>query len=272
MNRILPLLLIFSTLCNWAQADEGDKYFFADSVIGVGVADQSADAQLRASVANLPETSVDLDDLGIDDEDWSWALEWRWRFAPKWMLVGLAYRFSQEGNRSVERDFNFDGVEFTAGAKADTELSVDTYILDLMYQVYRSERGEILLGGGIHAIDLDASIKALAFVGNQEREVSAANSELLAPLPNLRAQAFYSFGNGWGAGVAMGWLSANVDDYDGSFVYLHPRLGYAFSERWGVTLGYQFVDLDLTYEKSSRRETEFEVEFTGPTLFLNYRF
>jgi len=47
----------------------------------------------------------------MDREDWSWALEGRWRFKPKWMLGG-------------------------AGTFLNTEISINTYIVDLMYQVY----------------------------------------------------------------------------------------------------------------------------------------
>ena len=78
------------------------------------------------------------------------------------MLVGLAYTFSQDGTRATERDFNFDGFEFQAGASLDTELSVDTYILDVMYSLYQTDRAEIMFGGGIHAIDLEASISGRA--------------------------------------------------------------------------------------------------------------
>ena len=247
-------------------------YFKAKSSIGIGAAYQTADAQLRASSANLPEVSVDLDDLGMKREDWSWALEGRWRFKPKWMLVALAYQFDQDGNRSIARDFNFDGKEFEAGASLDTNIQINTYILDVMYNVYSTDRAEIFLGGGIHAIDLDASITGGAFVADTEAKRAKGSSEILAPLPNFRAQAYYALTDKWGLAMAMGWLSANYEDYDGSFAYIHPRLGYGFSDHWSVTAGYQYVDIDLTHEKSSNRESEFNMDFKGPTIFLNYRF
>ena len=266
----LTLIIMFS-LASQANAQGSNVYFDSDFALGFGAAYQDADAKLGASVANLPEITVDLEDLGMDTEDWSWALEGRWRFKPKWMLVGLAYTFSQDGSRSVERDFNFDGKEFKAGASVDTELEVDTYILDVMYSVFRNDKTEILLGGGIHAIDLEASISGRAFVGEAERERATGTSEILAPLPNIRAQMYYAITDRWGFRAALGWLSANYDQYDGSFVYFHPRIGYAFTERWAAVLGYQWVDIDLTREQSNR-EAEFKVDFEGPTLFFNYRF
>lgn len=271
MNKKLILGVLLSILTPMVLASER-KFFSARSAIGVGAAYQKADAELRATVGDLPERSVDLDDLALGDEDWSWALEWRWRFTPRWILVALAYQYDQEGNRTAQRDFNFDGKEFQAGASLDTELQLNTYILDVMYSVYSTDRTEVFIGGGIHAIDLEASISGRAFVGDQERQNTTGSSELLAPLPNFRAQVFHSMGNRWGLSVAMGWLSANYEDYDGSFAYIHPRIGYAFAERWAFTVGYQYVDVDLTHEKSDNREAEFNMDFQGPTVLLNYRF
>lgn len=272
MNKRLALLLLLAVASPLAPGAEQHGLFTAKNVIGVGAAYQTADATLRASVGDLPDVSVDLDDLGVDDEDWSWALEWRWRFKPKWMLVALAYQFDQDGGRSVQRDFNFDGKEFQAGASVDTEMSLNTYILDVMYSVYQSEKAEVFIGGGIHAIDLEASISGRAFVGDLERQRSTGSSEILAPLPNLRAQGFYSFNKRWGASLSMGWLSANYDDYDGGFLYIHPRVAYMLGESWAITAGYQFVDIDLEHQKSGGREAEFDLNFQGPTLMLNYRF
>lgn len=274
MRLSLPLffLLLCPTLGFSAEAEEEENYLHIHSMVGVGVAYQSVESDLRASVGDLPEVKLDLDDLGMKRDDWSWALEGRWRFKPKWVLVGLAYQYDQTGDRSVKRDFNFDGKEFQAGASVDTELTINTYIVDLMYSVYSSERSELLLGGGIHAIDLDVSITGKAFVDKLEKKRATGGSEILAPLPNLRAQGFYKLGENWGVGFAAGWLSANYDSYDGSFVYFHPRLYWGFSDHWALSAGYQFVDIDLTQEKSSNRENEFNVDFQGPTAFINYRF
>ena len=266
------LLISAFFIASSVAAEDSKAFFKSKSSIGIGAAYQTASADLRASAGNLPEVTVDLDDLGMDKEDWSWALEGRWRFKPNWMLVALAYQFDQDGSRETVRDFNFDGKEFQAGASLDTEIKINTYILDVMYRVFDHERSEIYVGGGIHAIDLEASISGRAFVADVERERATGSSEILAPLPNIRAQGFYAFSDKWGAAVAMGWLSANYEEYDGSFAYLHPRLVYAFAEHWSLTAGYQYVNIDLTRKKSSNRESEFNMDFKGPTVFVTYRF
>lgn len=270
---IVSTAVLLSVLSHGAQAAETSPSFVsAGHVLGVGLAHQKADSELRASVQGLPDVKIDLDDLGVDDSETSWALEYRWRFAPRWMLVGLAYRFDESGDQTVKRDFNFDGKEFTAGLGVDTGITVDTYILDVLYSVYQKDRLEILLGGGIHALDLDASIKARAFVEDGGISREAATSDLLAPLPNLRLQIYYQLAERWAMGLSAGWLSANYEDYDGDFAYVHPRVAYSFGNRWFITAGYQYVDLELTHKRSRGRELEFNTQFQGPTLLLDYRF
>ncbi|PLW67706.1 outer membrane beta-barrel protein [Pseudohalioglobus lutimaris] len=272
-----PTLLLAGTLLALtplAQADEDStqRLFGSKHMLGVGAALQKADAEVRATAGNLPEVGIDLEDLGMEDDYTSWTLEYRWRFSPRWMLVGMAYTFDESGRRSVARDFNFDGKEFQAGAAVSTSFSIDTYILDVLYQVYVSDRAEILLGGGIHAMNLETAIKGRAFIGEIEQEAAVGSSDLLAPLPNLRAHLNYELGNNWGLGVTMGWLSATYGDYDGSFAYIHPRIGYEIGDHWAATLGYQYVDIDLTQDKSSNREVALDATFTGPTVNINYRF
>lgn len=275
LHRPSVCLLALVCLAGAAQAapeDATDLYFEATHIIGAGMAYQAVDATVRATAGGLPPIKVDMNDLGVDDKGWSGAFEYRWRFAPRWELTALAYRFDESGSKTVQRDFNFDGKAFSAGLSVDTGMKIDTYIVDVLYSVYRSDTMDIMLGGGLHAFDMEASIRAKVTVDDDSRRAEAATSDLLAPLPNLRVQAFYKMTENWRASIVAGWLSANYGDYDGSFAYLHPRVGYLFGDHWAVSLGYQWVDIDLTYEKSSRRETEFEAEFTGPTLFLNYRF
>ncbi|MEH6608096.1 MAG: outer membrane beta-barrel protein [Halioglobus sp.] len=244
----------------------------ATHMIMVGGSYQTADAAFRASVPELPEIEIDLDDLALDDKDVSLSLEYRWRFAEKWLLAATAYTFKQDGSRRIKRDFNFDGNEYEAGASLKTSLQVNTYIVDVLYSVYRTERAEIMLGGGFHVLDLDTSIKGRAFVGNIERESAKGSSEILAPLPNVRAQGFYALTDKWGMSINLGWLSANVDDYEGGFSYVYGRVGYSFTEHIALNLGYQFTDFDLKVQESRGREAEFDVGFHGPTLSLSYRF
>ncbi len=47
---------------------------------------------------------------------------YRWRFRERWLLDIFAYQYEDEGRIAASKDFNYNGVEFTAGAVVDCTL------------------------------------------------------------------------------------------------------------------------------------------------------
>ena len=155
--------------------------------------------------------------------------------------------------------------------RALAEVQVDTYIADVLYKVYASDRAEILVGAGVHILDISAEIETRVFVEDQDRTSQRGGSDLLAPLPNLRLQGFYALTPKWALSATLGWLSITYDEYDGNFSYVHARTTYNFTDHFGVSLGYQYVDLDFTRDRD-RGETGIEASFDGPSVVLTYGF
>ena len=232
---------------------------------------QSVDGEFYAQADGRPKRSIDFDDLGVSDTKSSFMGEYRYRMNDKWMFTVGGFRFNAEDTVAAEKEFEYDGVVFEAGAKIDTELRIDTYMLEALYSVYKTDRAEILLGGGLHMFDFGAELKAKVFVGDQERTGKQASDDILAPLPNLRAQGFYAITPKWAVSGAVGWLSADYEDYSGAFTYVHVRTMYRLTEHFGMGVGYQHVDVDLTVDGSDV-ESGFDIQFSGPTAYLAYSF
>lgn len=277
MKRQLELvpaaLLAIAATTTPATADALHPYLDTSEkhTLLLGYTRQQADVELSAQRNPLPEASIDLDDLGTDDAYNSWLAEYRYRINDRWSIVAGAFTFRVDGQRSVSRDFNYDGIEFTAGASLETDIEVDTYIVDVLYTAHRSERTELLVGGGLHMFDFSSELTGRVFAGELEASRSSASDDILAPLPNLRVQGFYAFTPRLGAAATLGWLSANYDDYDGDFLFLHARLLYRFENGFGLSAGYQLTDIDLKQDKSNGNN-EYKIEFDGPTLQLSYSF
>ena len=275
MKALPPILALLATTATTATAQT--EFFHPDLDPGqkhqllLGFTRQDAKVELSAQRDPLPEASVDLDDLGTDDTYNSWLAEYRYRINDNWTLAAGAFTFEVDGTRTVSRDFNFDGVEFEAGVSLDTDIEVDTYIVDVLYTAYCSERSEVRVGGGLHMFDFNAELTGRVFAGDLEASRSNATDDILAPLPNLRAQGFYAFTPKLGASATMGWLSANYDDYDGSFLYLQARLMYRLEGGLGFSFGYQFTDIELEHDRSNGK-SKYEIEFDGPTVQLSYAF
>ncbi|MEE4108025.1 MAG: hypothetical protein V2I24_01675 [Halieaceae bacterium] len=239
--------------------------------VSLGIAEQDADLGIRATADGFDPIVLKARDLGISDRDYSYYLDYRYRFRPRWAVVAGAYGFSDSGSGEAERDFNYDGVEFTAGAELATRFEADAYLLDVMYAVHRGERSELMIGGGIHALDLSASIAGAVSIDEERREFRQAGTTVLAPVPNLRMAGTWVLSERFALHGVGGWLSANVDEFSGDFVYGHVRLAYALTRQMSLALGYQRTDIDITQEKP-RSELNYDVRLDGFTLTFAYSF
>ncbi|MEE4277817.1 MAG: hypothetical protein V2I82_05025 [Halieaceae bacterium] len=239
--------------------------------LSVGLVYQDVAAGIRATVDGFDPVELKISDLGVDDRDYSYYLDYRYRFRPRWAVIGGAYSFSESGTRRAKEDFNYDGVVYSAGAELNTRLDVDAYILDVMYAVHRDERSELTVGGGLHALDLGAALSGSVSVDDRREDFRGSGTTVLAPVPNLR------FGGTWVLSdrIALhgvgGWLSANVGEFSGDFAYAHLRLAYGLSRAVAVALGYQRTEIDVTLERSVS-EANFDIGLNGFTVTFAYSF
>jgi hypothetical protein len=256
-----------------AADDEGgiSAILFSRHMLSAGVTGQRTDATIRATVAGFEPVSIGLDDVGIDERDTSYYLDYRYRFSQNWSLFAGGYSYAGAGSASISQDFNYDGVEFTAGANLRADFDVDAYLFSVMYKLFRSEEFELLLGGGLHALDLSASLAANVRLNEFESEFRQSGTTLLAPVPNLRIAASWAPTNRLGFTAVGGWLSANVDNYDGAFTYGHLRALLRLGKSSAIGLGYQVTDVDIT-ESQGSGELNYNVRLTGPTLSFSYAF
>lgn len=240
--------------------------------LALGVTRQDADPVARSSTPELPAVDIDLDGLNAAGDEDSWYAEYRWRFRERWMLELFAYQYEDSGRATAEADLNYEGVEYTAGTLIETDLEINTYAVDVLYAVHQAERSELLIGGGIHALELSASLAGVVAVGDQGETFSGATDTLLAPVPNVRAQGSFALTERIGADLTLGWMSVGIDDYEGDFTYLHARLRARLTRRASLSVGYLFTDVGVSYSPEAGREHTFDAELAGPSLHFSWAF
>ncbi|WP_439102970.1 outer membrane beta-barrel protein [Congregibacter sp.] len=253
------------------ESNAGSHFINPKHRLSLGIAQQEAVAGISATVDGFEPVRLQIDDLGLNDRDYSYYFDYRYRLKPRWAMFAGAYGFSDSGTRRAERDFNYNGVEYTAGAEIRADLEVDAYIFDVLYAVHRSDRSEVMIGGGLHALDLSAGLAARVNVDDLEASGSRSGTTLLAPVPNLRISGTWVLSQRVAVHAVGGWLSANIDDYSGQFLYGHLRLAYGLTDRASLALGYQRTDIDVTQERS-RSEINYDVQLEGFTLTFAYSF
>ncbi|MFT5333748.1 MAG: hypothetical protein ACJAUG_000768 [Halioglobus sp.] len=243
-----------------------DKHTFV-----LGGYQQDADAQFYAEADDVAGGSVDLGDLGMDESDTTLILEYRYRLNDRWELSAAGYKFDTSGSLRTQRDVVYDGQEFEAGARVDSSLDTNTYLLAAMYKLYKTGRAYVSVGGGFHIFEFSTELETRVAVGEAESSRSRAGDDITTPLPNLRMEGFYALSPNWALISTIGWLSLDYDDYEGSFVYAYARANYRITERFGLGIGYQYLDMDFSVDRD-RGEAGFDIQFNGPSVHLGYSF
>ncbi len=267
-------LLALSTLfpaSAMASSSIADTHFFR-----LGAYSQDADVKLTSSVVPLPPIEVDLiKDLGTEDSNTSIYALYRWHFTQKWSVSVAYQQLELDGNDTVTANFNFDGNVFISGFAAKTEFNMSTYLIDVGYSFVRNDKWEVMLGLGLHAFDIESIIDGQASVsdGNNNiiQEETRVSSDVLAPLPNLRGAVTYMISPKWEVNVSVGWLSLEIDEVDGSYVYVDLGTEYRFTDHFGVGATYQVAEIEATVTKNDGFEKA-DLKFTGPSIYISYGF
>ena len=271
-TKVLPVLAITALVSvNAFASSMTDTHSFR-----LGGYSQDADILITSTVPPLPPIEVDfINDLGMDDSSTSLYASYRWYFTPKWSMSVTYQQLDLDGDGQATKDFNYEGRLYTAGVAISSEFQMDTYLIDVAYSFIRNEKWEVMVGGGIHAFDIDSVIVGEALVTDGTdiigSEIARVNAEVLAPLPNLRAGVIYGITPKWEVHGSAGWLSLKINEIDGKYTYLDVGTEYRFTERFGVGATYQVSAIDVTSTKGNGTEIV-DIEFTGPSIFLTYGF
>jgi len=276
IKKFQPLVLGLLLAAPFAGAQPSHSFLKNKHFVYAGIYHQDGDllAESRRGLAEPVE--FEFDNLGIDDPYTSAMLDYHYRLSERWQLSAAYYRFTDGASgQRLNQDISWEGQEFTAGVALDIDWNLDTYIVDIMYNIKRTDNFELSVGGGLHAIDVEVTVAGEVGVeGAGGRQVGAgetARGSLLAPLPNLRATGFYAFNDKWAVQGTLGWLSLGYEDYDGDFSYLHLRAQYDINDTVGVSLGYQYVDVDVT-EDLRLGFRRFDMAFEGITAAVTFAF
>ena len=271
--RWLGLLSLFTALSSTAQTQNprfGDTFTFS-----TGVLFHNADASFGATLNDNDPVNLSLDDLGVGRNEtvfWS-ELSWQLSRRLRWDVNYSA--FDGTGFIEANSSGNFGEVNFDAGASLTTDLDVDLFITDINYDFISSARGRLGAGIGFHVTHIDfdllANLEVMTDDVGLEEVFRSETTDVLAPLPNLSLSGSYRLSDHlyWSADV--GYLSLNIDKYDGEIFSLRTRVEWRPWKRLGIGAAYQFVDLNLKVD-DGRIEERYKLQLNGPALFLSYGF
>jgi hypothetical protein len=232
--------------------------------------DTSVSSQMKGTDTPIG-TEIELRDLGVDGDTTSPWVGIRWRFAERWRLDFNYFRSRQDGSGIAEAEINFGDVTIPAGIAAKASFDADSYALGVGWSFPRNEKAELDIGLGLHVANLSVAIAGTGFVGDIEAPVLRNAATTTAPLPDARLYGGYALAPTLALEGGIGWFSLNYGDFDGDLRTATAVLEWRPTQRYGVGVGYTYLDFDLTVDESRTRDS-YDFRLDGPILYLSAGF
>lgn len=226
----------------------------------------TVDTGLRLDAGNgVPGTPLTAEaDLGLDDRVDQGRLELMFRIRDRHRLRTDYFKIDRYARRTLERPLSFGDTAFVAGEPVAS--SLDWRMLGFTYygSVLRRERYEVGAGLGMHLIEAQASGEAPARFVREE-------ASGVAPFPTLALDGTWRISHHFSVSARAQYLSAGVDELDGSLGDYHLDVQYRWRRNFSVGLGYSQIRARLDVEDADF-PGRLELDVRGPELFFRASF
>lgn len=160
----------------------------------------------------------------------------------------------------------------------------DTSIMRLTYgfSVLSRERMDLQLKAGIHVAKLEAGLQISGEIctpttapavppGCPTAQTGTASEDVTAPLPHFGASFSYAFSETWGMRLTAIGFALEIDSIEGSIVELNADIAWKPWKRFGIGAGWRYFNTNVK-AANSELNGEFDFEYSGPALFVNFWF
>lgn len=250
LNRKYLILaaLLFACFDLCAQDGSTHPLFQDDWLFRIGGQQSDADAQAGLANSNIGEIPViDLNAVDADTTVTSFFGNVVWQAPERWSLGFTYFQAEVTSERLLDEDFTFGDLTIPADTGFTSDFTTDFYVLNAYWDFFQAPNRAAGVGLGLYGMELDLTLAAQ--VGGQGT-AQVESADALAPLPVLSAYYQHAFNEHWAVRMEGGWLSANIQDYDGDILTASVSVDYWINNNWGLGLGYNYVDLDLTIDET----------------------
>ncbi|MCI0516306.1 MAG: hypothetical protein L0Y45_00570 [Woeseiaceae bacterium] len=212
---------------------------------------------------------IDFDKrFGISKSQDLAALEFFWRFTPRWSAQLQYFAPDRSATAVLDEDVAFGEAVFEQGSSVTASSGFELLRLFFGRNFSKRENMNYGVGAGLHRIDIDLSVSGNAIVNGEPvfNETRAAGAT--APLPNIGAWYDWSPSPKWLVGARIDWLDASVGDYSGGLLNAAFGVNYRLFEHMGLGAKYQVFGLDLEVDKPSWRGNV-DVSYEGAYVYVS---
>jgi len=160
----------------------------------------------------------------------------------------------------------------------------DTSVLRLTYgySLLSNKRMDLQLVAGIHVAKLGAGLQISGEIctpntvpsvppGCPTAQTETASEDVTAPLPHLGASYTYAFSETVGMRLKAIGFAIEIGSIDGSILELDADVAWKPLKHFGIGAGWRYFNTNVK-ASSSTLNGEFDFEYSGPSVFINYWF
>jgi len=255
----------------WAFEQASENILDKRLTLYGGAQAYQADGKFGFIEEGEPDVKVDLDDLGLDEDEVSIIAGGIINFGRKWTLRLDYFGYHDDGDQTAEFDFDFEDAHITVGAHIESSLDLDVYVANLSYNLIHTDQARFGVGLGVHLADIDIEVSGTATAGSIVTDLGTGKADVLAPLPNFYVTGAYSFTDRLLVRSSAGGMSMSYGDWDGSLIFANAFLEYWPFQNAGFGVGYKYLHADVDYDPGSKKET-YDVKLPGPVFYVTAGF
>jgi len=232
----------------------------------------NSDTEVRLDGDTTQGTTVDWERTFGDDDANRFRLDGHWRFAKRHKLRFLAFSYSRDDSRVIDREIDWGGETIPVNARLDGEFSLDVIQLAYEYAFLRRENYELSASFGLHYTDMALRLSAEVDAGGDQLERTVdEDAQLAAPLPVLGLHGTWKLPYQLSVDLSAQYFAVSIDEYDGKLTDF--RVGVTWQPRkWvGVGLGYDRFTVDVDVDKD-RFKGSLDWTYSGPMIYYSVVF
>ena len=210
-------------------------------------------------------TSLDMEsDLGLKDSDDLWQLDARLRFSKRFALEASYFEIGRSGQGTLSTAVDFGGTSFPLSADAETTFNTDILAASLRFSFIHNDSMELAASLGAYWMTVDAGIAVQALALSESADVGV-------PLPLMGMDFRYNFTPKLALNLRGRYFGIEIEDIDGSLTNFNVDLQYKLFDFFGVGLGYESFDFDVT-SNNADFPGFLRFEYNGPKIFTTFQF
>ncbi len=268
MNIKASLILLLITVSGNLYAGDYEYHPQLSDNFTVSMGAFQSDQSFRIGADVNAGANIDFGQrLGVDESATLFNTQMLWKFGTqrKWYLGGQYFSSNSRGERTLTEDVQWQDITFREGSSVKSGIRMAISRVFLGRSFYKDERSDFGAGLGLHIFSITASIKGSIILDDGTEKFEDRRVSATAPLPNLGIWYKFSPAKNWLIHTRADWISANIDEYDGTFWNAIIGINYQAFRNVGFDLSYQYFTLDLGVDKPNWRGAA-DLSYTGPML------